>query len=363
MFPYAGAKTTYEEAKQFYTVLGAGDRLHWIVGPGRHGNLGPLMPDILAFFLQSLKVTLAGAPKPSIVPISAPPREAQLCTKTGQVATSLGGETIFSINQRRADALLALRATPTRTQLRGSVVALTHVYATPGARLGTLLKDVQSSAEHGDHVVKVLTIEDEGSLLPAVLSTPTAGRHPVTLVLNSNPSEADVEPHSPADHVVLVLGLRPSPTGGEPAHCVDSNGNSCTTMNPKFLGPFYLMAQRAMLVDRTLLGLRMDDIFVAINGLCRQRYADCSGITAEGSGPYATVLLYAALLDPRFAHLTVDHSLISYRSVVDSNLHRNVSESILPGVLLHYDLPDIVAALGKRVTVTSSIGADDEVIP
>lgn len=364
MFPYAGAKSTYEEAKQFYTVLGAGDRLQWIVGPGRHGNLGPLMPDILTFFLQSLKVTLEGAPKPEIVPISAPPNEAQLCTKTGQIATSIGGETIYTMNRRRADALLAHRAVPTRTELRSSVIALTHVSITPGARMGASLKDVQSSAEHGDHVVKVLTIEDEGSLLPAVLSTPvTAGRHPVTLVLNSNPSEADVEPHSPADRVVLVLGLRPSPTGGEPSHCVDSNGNSCTTMNPKFLGPFYLMAQRAMLVDRTLLGLRMDDIFVAINGLCRQPYADCSGITAEGSGAYATVLLHAALLDPRFAHLAVDHSLISYRSIVDTNLHRNVSESILPGVLLHYDLPDIVAALGKRVTVTSSIGADGEVIP
>jgi hypothetical protein len=43
MFPYAGAKATYEEAKRFYTVLGTADRLHWIVGPGGHGNLGPLI--------------------------------------------------------------------------------------------------------------------------------------------------------------------------------------------------------------------------------------------------------------------------------------------------------------------------------
>jgi hypothetical protein len=117
-----------------------------------------------------------------------------------------------------------------------------------------------------------------------------------------------------------------------------------------------------MLVDKTLIGLRMDDVFSAINNLCSQRSADCSDISAQASGAYGAVLLYAAVLDPRFAHISVDHSLSSYRSVVDSNLHRDVSESILPGALLHFDLPDVVAALGERVTVTNPIAADGEVI-
>lgn len=363
MFPYAGAKSTYEESRRFYSAMGAESRLHWIVGPGGHGNLGPLMPDILAFFLQALKGAPESAPKPAIVQIPAPPREAQLCTKTGQVATSLGGETVYSINRKRADALLARRAAPSHAELRSSVLSLTHVSIMPGAGAAASFENVESSSDRQDHVVKLLKIEQQDSSLPSVLSTPTApGRHPVELVLNSNPSEADVDSHSPADHVVLVLGLRPSPTGGEPAHCVDSNGFPCTKMNPVYLGPFYLMAQRAMLVDKTLLGLRMDDIFAVVNGLCAQPDADCTSLSATGSGAYGVVLLYAALLEPRLTHITVDHALSSYRSVVDTELHRNVAESILPGVLLHFDLPDIVTALGKRVTIVSPIGADGEVI-
>lgn len=50
------------------------------------------------------------------------------------------------------------------------------------------------------------------------------------------------------------------------------------------------------------------------------------------------------------------------RNVIETNLHRNVSESVLPGVLLHFDLPDVVATLGKRVTVTDPIAADGDVI-
>lgn len=364
MFPFAGAKTTYEEAKHFYSAMGAEDRLRWIVGPGRHGNLGPLMPDILAFFLQSLKGVQAPASKPAIVPIPAPPKEAELCTSTGQVASSIGGETVYSINRKRAEMLLAHRPTPSHAQLRASVVSLTHITVMPGSGMAASLDDVRSTEDRHGHTVRSLSIEGQDGSLPAVLSTPTAaGRHPVTLVLDGNPSEAEVDSHTPADRVVLVLGVRPSPLGGEPAHCVDSNGNSCTTMNPKYLGPLYLMAQRAMLVDRTLLGLRLDDVFTVLKGVCAKPYADCTDLSASGSGAYGVVLLYAALLDPRFAHVSADHALTSYRSVEETMLHRNVSESLLPGALLHFDLPDVVAALGTRVTVTDPIGADGNEIP
>lgn len=364
MFPFAGAKTTYEESKRFYSVMGAEAHLHWITGPGRHGNLGPLMPEIVAFFLQSLKGEPESAPKPEIVPITAPPKEAQLCTKTRQVATSLGGETVYSINRKLADTILAHRAAPTHAELLAGVRSLTRTSVAAGSGEAASLADIIETENRHDHVVKVLSIEQQGSALPAVLSVPSGGsRHPVKLILDSQPSAAEVDFYGPADSVVLILGLRPSPTGGEPAHCVDSNGNSCTTMNPTYLGPFYLMAQRAMLVDKTLLGLRMDDVFAVLNGLCRQSYTDCSSISATGSGAYGTVLLYAALLDSRLAHITVDHTLSSYRSVVDTQLHRNVSETILPDALLHFDLPDIVASLGNRATILDPIDASGATTP
>ena len=55
MFPFAGAKRTFEESQRFYGLFGARDRVQWITGPGGHGNLGPIAPAILSFFVTNLK--------------------------------------------------------------------------------------------------------------------------------------------------------------------------------------------------------------------------------------------------------------------------------------------------------------------
>ena len=55
MFPFEGAKQSYNEAKRIYGLYGAEDRLQWITGPGGHGNLGPISPAILSFFAKYLK--------------------------------------------------------------------------------------------------------------------------------------------------------------------------------------------------------------------------------------------------------------------------------------------------------------------
>ena len=58
MFPFEGARQTYDEVKRIYKLYGAEDRLQWITGPGGHGNLGPISPAILGFFIHHL----AGGP-------------------------------------------------------------------------------------------------------------------------------------------------------------------------------------------------------------------------------------------------------------------------------------------------------------
>ena len=67
------------------------------------------------------------------------------------------------------------------------------------------------------------------------------------------------------------------------------------------------------------------------------------------------VLLHAAVLDPRLGQIAIDHVLLSYHSLLDTPIPVGVPEDILPGVLLHYDLPDLVDALGSSVTVTDPL--------
>jgi hypothetical protein len=132
---------------------------------------------------------------------------------------------------------------------------------------------------------------------------------------------------------------RPSPPGGE------------ETKSP-ILGPFYLTELRAELVGKTLLGMRVDDVIHAIDYLATRKDVDPNNITAQASGHMGLVLLHAAVLDPRLKHITIDHVLESYHSLLEAPMPLDAPQDILPGVLLHYDIPDLVRVLGPRVTAT-----------
>ena len=59
-----------------------------------------------------------------------------------------------------------------------------------------------------------------------------------------------------------------------------------------------------------------------------------------------------------FDHIEVDHVLKSYRSLLEAPLPTGAPEDVIPGVLLHYDIPDLVRALGsasRRATRSAAL--------
>src|ERR1019366_7610205 len=134
----------------------------------------------------------------------------------------------------------------------------------------------------------------------------------------------------------------PSPPGAE------------ETKSP-VLGPFYMTELRAELTGKTLLGMRVDDVIRAIDFFSTGYTEDPNNITAEASGHLGLVLLHAAVLDPRLKHITVDHTLESYASLLSAAMPLDAPQDILPGVLLHYDIPDLVRVLGPRLTFTNPL--------
>ena len=107
-FPLEGARQTYEEARRFYALFGAEDRVQWFVGPGGHGVPPVSREALFAFFIKWLK---NGQGDPKDEPVKLDPAEDILVTETGQVADSLGGETVYTLNKKRAKEMIA----PART--------------------------------------------------------------------------------------------------------------------------------------------------------------------------------------------------------------------------------------------------------
>jgi hypothetical protein len=169
-----------------------------------------------------------------------------------------------------------------------------------------------------------------------------AERRPTRLVLTSDGvptlDNKHVEYEIP-NTVVLAITPRPSPPGGE------------ETKSP-ILGPFYMTELRAELVGKTILGMRVDDVIRAIDFLVKEPGVDPDNITVVASGHMGLVALHAAVLDKRIKHVTVDHVLVSYDSLLRAPMPLDAPQDILPGVLLKYDIPDLVRVLGPRVTAS-----------
>jgi len=308
MFPFEGARHTYEESKRIFGLYGAADNLQWITGPGGHGNLGPISPAILGFFLHHLKGAPAG--EAAFTPERPPRAEDLLVTPTGQVSRSIGRETIASIVRTHAPDL---PLQPASTQ---DIRALTGTVAIPGPK-----------AQSG------------------------SGRKSAILMLDSPEHAApELDRLTKSGWVAIALQPTPAPPGTE-------------GLKSPYLGSFNLLSLRAFLVGKTIVGMQIDDAIHAVDSLASRADVDASRIAIYGNGPLGIVALHAAALDSRIRSVMVENTLASYRTVLDQPLHRNISEVMIPGVLRKYDVGNLVLAISPRpVTIINPQDATGTII-
>jgi len=343
-------------------VIAADAPLQVIAGIGGHGNLKPLTSQIVGFFLVNLAgrkaeefvpgpaLTSGGNPAQAELGRGTPPAGALQVTATGQVATSYpGSATVHSLNLLRAKEKIPEFVAPqTLLQVQTDVREVTNAEAVPGSPSPVSTPTAPEDPDHIRHRLKITA--DSGIILDAEFYRPTSeGKHPTLLVLRDS-LDASLESQrtgeinhlralAQAGTAVFVVAPRPSPPGGE------------ETKSP-ILGPFYMTELRAEQVGKTLLGMRVDDVIRSIDFFSTGYTEDPNNITAVASGHMGLVLLHAAVLDPRIKHVTVDHVLESYRSLLQAPMPVDAPQDVLPGVLLKYDVPDLVRVLGTRLTAT-----------
>ena len=336
MFPFAGARATYEEAKRIYGLYKAEDRIQWITGPGGHGNLGPISQQIVSFLVKNLK---GNSPAIDFKPWTPSDPASLTVTPTGQIATSIGGATVEAINRKEAAGVIAAG------QIRADVRSVAAITAEPGAAPPVTMK---ATEQKDGYRVETLTIHSEPGIDLAALAliTNRPGPKPAVLMMQETPNERaaaspDVQRLAKSGHVVLILQPRGiSPDAPTPQGAPTS-----------ILGPNTAIALQAMAVGKSLVGMRADDVIRGVNWLASLPDVDKSAITVYGRGAEGMAVLHAAVLDDGIGHVVVENTLVSYRLALDAPLHRNLSDIILPGVLRHYDVGDLLQAIAPRSVV------------
>jgi cephalosporin-C deacetylase-like acetyl esterase len=353
MFPFAGAKAAYEEVRRVYALYGAEDRLQWITGPGGHGALQPIAPEVVAFFTRWLR----DDPTPRAFTALRPPRpEDVLVTPTGQLSTSLGGETIRSLNAKRARGLLAAPAQPKtpyetsalRTRLRRDIGVVTRTTARPGS--APMAAATSPPDTRDGRVIETFRLTSEpGITIDLRLSSPQNAQRTLVLLTGQTPPslEAQVARLNGEGWRVLMVTLRG--VGGT------------EEIKASMLGDWNLLAARAFLVGKTPIGMRIDDTIRALDWLAARDGQTARPISLYGVGGMGAVALHVAVLDERVGEVYADATVTSYREAVDRPLTRNMPEITPPGVLARYDLPDLVHAIAPRpVTLVAPVNGVGE---
>ena len=339
-FPILGARETFAEVKTTYSRLGLADRIEMVEADDGHGYSAPRRAAAYEWFGRWLKESPDRESETAIKPETAQDLQ---CTATGQVSTSVGGEDVFTLNRQRSAALRAARARVAgpdavieRARLRSGFAPVTTALAVQP--FGTISRT--------GYRIEKLTYESEpGIVVPALLYVPESGpaRKPALLFVDGAGKSASRDAQEQfvrAGFVVLSIDARglgeTRPVNGDEA------GDFA-----RYFGD-YDNGMAAMLVGKTLPGLRAQDIVRGLDLLAAREDVDRDRISGYGKGSGAVPLLYAAAFDRRFGRVALDRMLVSYESVVNQRIHRQAFEQIVPGALRDFDLPDLVAALAPR---------------
>ena len=348
-FPIEGTRATFAELRQVYAKAGVPERVDMVAFDHKHMYSQPLREATTAWFNRWLKGDSGAVHEPAI---TVEDDRALACTPSGQVVTSLGGETLAGMQQaelRRLEAAVAARRRgsefrPTLTARIRRVLALPETAAEPAVR-------PVGRAEAGGLVVEKLLVEPEpGIVVPLriVKSRQAAGRLRSVLYLRDRGGEADDpafdEALARAGRLVAVADVRGF---GE----TKSDKNVRDTQLPYYHpdgGTDADFAYAAFLLGRPLVGQRVADALAVLHALRERPDVLRNQVVVAGRGWAALVAAFAGALDRETAGVAAEGAPASYAEVLTTDNYALPVSQMLPGVLKEFDLEDVYAALAPK---------------
>jgi dienelactone hydrolase len=348
MFSIQGAREARAEVETAFRAFGEEGNFLMVEDDAPHASTQNNREALYGFFRRALE--LPGSARDE--PVEIMPFEELNVTPTGQLATSLRGETIFSLNRAEArtrlNELARLRSEP--ASHRSAVLAFARQfsgYRAPGP--GTEAVFTGRWRRDG-YSVEMYFVAGEGDyVIPFLVFVPGGGgAHPAVIYLHPEGKAADAAPGGTIEGLVRrgYLVLAPDLIGlgemGPGAFKGDASDFKVGSAN-------YNYWFAAIQVGRSLTGIRAGDVIRTVNYLKGRADADVTRLAAVSRGELSAVLLHAAALDESITQVALVEPLLSWASVV---LNEYYAPTYVPhavaGALGRYDLPDLACTLAPR---------------
>ena len=319
----AGAKQVFDEARGWYNLYDAPDRIKWVVGPGPHGTPLVLREAIYEWMIRWLK---DGKGDWHEQPVNYVPARMLSVTSKGQVALEPGSRDVYQV----------IADTPKSPKSPAEMIAQIKTWVQYEKRAPVVKSDMVET--HGIISVEQVVLETEPGLnisLTFDTGTGGSGRKPTYLVLESFPHAREVtNALRNKGYVAAVLSVRGRPI----------------PPNSSWPGD-WITNTRAWLIGRNLPGMRALDILRAVDYLESRPDVDPAQIRVVASDVPGIWVLLAAAIDSRISAVYLDRTPYTYKQALEGPLHANLHEAALPGFALHWDITDLAATMKGRKLV------------
>ena len=333
-FSIQGALETYDEVRGAYEAFGVAENVRQVIddaGHGFHGNAD----DVYAFFQQ--KLDLPG--DSSAEEFDGFGAEDLKITETGQLSTSLGGETAFSLNKKYARSLMEgiTRSRKDIPKHLGEVKRRAEEISGFLAPRPGQDPVFRGRYQRDGYSVEMYALSGERAeyVIPLLLFLPKEpGQYPAVIYLHPEGKLADAGPGGKIEKLVrqgyIVAAADPLGTG---------------ETKPETL---YAARYAAVLIGRSLVAIKAGDIVRVAKFLQGRKEVQADRIGAISFGEMGPPLLHAAALDSSVKNVALVDSLISYQSIVMNRFYEVDFSAFVAGALTAYDLPDLIGCIAPR---------------
>jgi dienelactone hydrolase len=351
-FDIGGTWTSFRYAKRLYTTLGFAERIDLLENDAGHNYNEQAREGVVRWMSR----WLLGKDKPIAEPdIETFTEEEMQCTPDGQVMRIKGARSVYDLNRDYEEELTGCRkqmwAAADHSDLLNQVRKIAGIRSLDELpkpkveELGAIERD-------GCRIEKMIIKPEEDIYLPALLFVPSRQTDKTAvLYLHEKGAASDAAPDGPIEKLVkdgrMVLAVDVRGVG-------ETHGVGQPYFEPYFGSDgqdFYI----AYVLARSYVGMRAEDILVCVRLLQQKQPGPISLVAIGHVGIPA---LHAAALEPDlFSSVKLSRSLVSWSNVVESGRSYNQLVNTVHGALTVYDLPNLAAILGEKLTVEEPLNA------
>ncbi|MBW8040551.1 MAG: hypothetical protein FVQ85_11175 [Planctomycetes bacterium] len=350
-FDIGGTWSSFRYAKRLYTRLGFAERIDLLENDAKHNYNKQARQGVARWMSRWLLNKDIPITEPDIKTLS---KEEVQCTPQGQVMMIKGARSVYDLNREYEKELAQRRKrlwASDRTGLLSKVRKMARI-----RKVSELPKpqveEIGLIERDGYHIKKMIIKPEDGIYLPALMFVPSQkSEKGAVLYLHEQGTAKDADPGGPIEKLVKA---------GRLVMAVDLRGVGETHgVGQRYFMPYFGSDGQdfyiAYVLGRSYVGMRVEDVLICV---CLLKQKQPGPISLVAIGHVGIPALHAAALEPDlFDSVKLIRTLASWSNVVGMGKSQDQLVNTVHGALTAYDLPNLAAALGDKLTIEEPLNA------